>query len=101
MESYTIGEVADRSGFSASALRYYEGHGLLEPVGRTDAGYRRYDDTSLERLGFIARAKELGCTLEEISDLAESWTDEECAPVQARLHELVTAKIADAQRRSG
>ncbi|MGH9033902.1 MAG: MerR family transcriptional regulator, partial [Acidimicrobiia bacterium] len=100
MESYTIGEAAQRSGFRASALRYYEQHGLLDPAGRTDAGYRLYDDSSLERLQFIARAKELGCTLEEISDLAELWVDDACAPVQARLHELVTTKIADAQRRS-
>jgi hypothetical protein len=31
---YTIGEVAERSGFSASALRYYEGIGLVEPTTR-------------------------------------------------------------------
>ena len=100
MSTYTIGEVAERSGFSASALRYYEQHDLLEPVGRTDAGYRLYDDTSLERLRFIARGKELGCSLEEIADLAALWEAEDCAPVQARLHELVTDKIDGAQRRS-
>ena len=32
MSTYTIGEVAERSGFSASALRYYEGIGLVEPI---------------------------------------------------------------------
>lgn len=37
MSTYTIGQVAERSGFSASALRYYEQHDLLEPVERTDA----------------------------------------------------------------
>lgn len=100
MSTYTIGQAAERSGFSASALRYYETHGLLEPVERTDAGYRLYDDSSLERLRFIARGKELGCTLDEIADLAELWEAEDCAPVQARLHELVTDKIDDAQRRS-
>lgn len=98
--TYTIGEVAERSGFSTSALRYYEHHGLLEPVARTAAGYRLYDDTSLDRLRFIDRAKQLGCTLEEITDLAELWEAEDCGPVQARLHELVTDKITDAQRRS-
>jgi MerR family copper efflux transcriptional regulator len=92
--------VAERSGFSASALRYYETHGLLDPVGRTHAGYRLYDDSSLERLRFVARGKELGCSLEEIADLAELWEAADCAPVQARLHELVTEKINDTQRRS-
>lgn len=100
MDTYTIGQVAERTGFPASTLRFYEQHGLLEPAGRTDAGYRVYDDRSLERLGFIDRAKQLGCTLEEIADLAGLWEADDCGPVQARLHELVTAKIADAQHRS-
>jgi DNA-binding transcriptional MerR regulator len=100
MSRYTIGQVAERTGFSSSTLRFYEQHGLLEPAGRTEAGYRLYDDTSLARLTFINRAKQLGCTLEEIADLAELWEAHDCGPVQARLHELVTAKIADAQRRS-
>ena len=100
MGTYTIGQVAERTGFSTSALRFYERHGVLEPTGRSDAGYRLYDDASLARLGFIDRAKQLGCTLGEIADLAELWEADECGPVQARLHGLVTARIADAQRRS-
>jgi len=100
MTMYTIGQIADRSGFSASALRYYDQHGLIEPVDRSESGYRLYDETSLARLEFIDRAKQLGCTLEEITDLAALWEAHDCGPVQARLHELVTDKIADAQRRS-
>lgn len=100
MGTYTIGQVAERTGFPASTLRFYEDHGLLEPIGRTDAGYRIYDDTSIARLGFIDRAKQLGCTLDEITDLAALWEADDCGPVQARFHQLVTAKIADAQRRS-
>jgi DNA-binding transcriptional MerR regulator len=101
VSSYTIGEVADRSGFSASALRYYEGIGLVAPASRTDAGYRIYDDHTLDRLAFIHRAKQLGCTLEEISDLVGLWDGERCGPVQRRLHELVTAKLIDAQHHIG
>ena len=100
MTMYTIGQIADRSGFSASALRYYDDHGLIEPVERSDAGYRLYDDTSLARLEFIDRAKQLGCNLHEIAELAALWEVEDCRPVQARLHELATDKIAAAQRRS-
>ncbi len=98
MSSYTIGEVAERSGFSASALRYYEGIGLLTPSDRTEAGYRLYDDDALARLRFVARAKQLGCSLEEINDLATLWDGAQCEPVQRRFHELVTAKIGDTQR---
>ena len=96
MGSYTIGQVAERSGVPATALRYYEGIGLVPPAGRTDAGYRLYDDTTLARLVFIARAKQLGCTLEEIADLVEVWNGDRCGPVQRRLHDLVTWKLRDA-----
>ena len=98
MSTYTIGEAADRSGFSASALRFYEGIGLVEPTTRTEAGYRIYDDRSLARLSFIARAKRLGCTLEEITDLAAIWDGDRCGPVQRRFHDLVSAKLIEAQR---
>ena len=99
MATYTIGEAAERSGFSASALRYYEGIGLVMPATRTAAGYRLYDDAALSRLTFIARAKELGCSLEEITDLVGIWDGERCGPVQVRFHDLVTAKLAATQRR--
>ncbi len=97
MSTYTIGEVADLSGFTASALRYYEGIGLVAPATRTGAGYRMYDDQTLARLAFIARAKQLGCSLEEVADLVSIWDGEQCGPVQRRFHALVTDKICDAQ----
>lgn len=98
VRTYTIGETAQRSGFSASALRYYEGIGLVPPPTRTGAGYRLYDDDTLARLSFIARAKHLGCSLEEITDLVGIWDGERCGPVQKRFHDLVTTKLADAER---
>ncbi|MDQ3312616.1 MAG: MerR family DNA-binding transcriptional regulator [Actinomycetota bacterium] len=101
MSSYTIGDIARRSGFSASALRYYEAIGLVEPSGRTDAGYRLYDGEALTRLAFIARAKQLGCSLEEVTDLAGIWDGQQCGPVQRRFHALVTAKIRDADAQIG
>jgi DNA-binding transcriptional MerR regulator len=96
--TYTISEAAERSGFSASALRYYERIGLVEPAVRTPAGYRLYDDDTLTRLGFVARAKHLGCSLDEIADLLDIWEDQRCEPVQKRFHDLVTAKLAAAER---
>jgi MerR family copper efflux transcriptional regulator len=92
-----IAEMAQRSGFTPATLRYYEDLGLLAPAGRTEAGYRIYDDTSLQRLRFIARAKQLGCSLDEIADLTAVWDGGQCATVQERLRTTVEAKIADAQ----
>ena len=101
VSTYTIGEIADRSGFTASALRYYEGIGLLAPTSRTDAGYRVDDDDTLARLAFIDRAKQLGCSLEEITVLVGIWDGERCGPVQRRFYELVTTKLAEARGQIG
>ncbi len=99
MSTFTIGQVAERSGFSASALRYYEDVGLVAPTRRTAAGYRLYDDGVLGRLAFVARAKQLGCSLDEITDLVGVWDGEQCGPVQRRFHELVTDKLHTTQTR--
>jgi MerR family copper efflux transcriptional regulator len=96
--SYRIKEIADRTGFSAGTLRYYEEIGLLPQSDRTPAGYRMYDERTVERLGFIARAKQLGCTLDEITDLTLAWDGGQCGPVQDRLRAIVAAKIAGTQR---
>jgi MerR family transcriptional regulator, copper efflux regulator len=95
---YRIKEVADRSGFTAATLRYYEEIGLLPESRRTSAGYRVYDDHTLDRLAFIARAKQLGCSLDEIADLTVAWDGGRCGPVQDRLRDVVTDKLATAQR---
>lgn len=96
---YRIAEVAERTGFSTPTLRYYEDIGLLPPAERTPAGYRLYDDRDIERLTFIARAKQLGCSLEEITDLTDAWDSNECAPIKHRLRAVVAAKLADAEAR--
>ena len=92
-----IKEVADASGFTAATLRYYEQIGLLPEAARTPAGYRIYDQRTLPRLAFIARAKQLGCTLEEITGLTTAWDGGQCGPIQDQLRQLVAGKIAAAQ----
>jgi DNA-binding transcriptional MerR regulator len=94
---YKIKDVAQRSGFSVATLRYYEEIGLLPESARTPAGYRLYDDHTLDRLAFIARAKQLGCSLDEIADLTTAWDGGRCGPVQDRLRTLVADKLASAQ----
>lgn len=98
MAQYTVSEVAARTGFSPSTLRYYDRCGLAPPTARSDAGYRLYDERSVEWLGFVARAKRLGLGLDDIADLLALWDADECAPVQARLGELVAARRAEIER---
>ena len=83
---------------NSSLLRYYEDIGLLPPASRTQAGYRLYGDDTLERLAFIARAKQLGCSLDEIAALTVAWNGGECGPVQDHLRALVVDKLADTRR---
>ncbi|HWJ63712.1 MAG TPA: MerR family transcriptional regulator [Acidimicrobiales bacterium] len=92
-----ISELSERTGFSGPTLRYYEQIGLLPAPDRTGAGYRVYGDGDVARLNFIARAKRLGCSLDEIRGLVESWDHDRCAPVQHQLRFLVGSKLNDAQ----
>ena len=64
-----IGEAARRSGVTTKAIRYYEGIGLLAEPPREPSGYRSYGEGDVSRLRFIASAKQLGLTLEEIGDI--------------------------------
>jgi MerR family redox-sensitive transcriptional activator SoxR len=61
----TVSEVAHRSGFAPSALRYYEAQGLIE-ASRTAGGQRRYARSVLRRLAFIRAASNVGLALEEV-----------------------------------
>jgi MerR family redox-sensitive transcriptional activator SoxR len=62
----TVGEVAHRSGFAPSALRFYEREGLLT-AQRTSGNQRRYERNVLRRLAFIRAARNVGLSLEEVA----------------------------------
>ena len=49
-------------------------------------------------MAFIARAKQLGCSLDEINDLNAAWDGGQCAPLQDRLQAVVAAKLLAARR---
>jgi MerR family transcriptional regulator, redox-sensitive transcriptional activator SoxR len=62
----TVSEVARRSGFAPSALRFYESEGLLRAT-RSAGNQRRYERSTLRRLAFIRAARNVGLSLEEIA----------------------------------
>jgi MerR family redox-sensitive transcriptional activator SoxR len=100
-ELLTIGEIAERSGVAASALRFYEERGLIQ-AERAPSGHRRYPRSVLRRVAFVVFAQRVGLTLEEIrtelerlpegrapnrrdwSRLSSSWS----ARIDARIAEL-------------
>jgi MerR family transcriptional regulator, thiopeptide resistance regulator len=61
-----IGEVARATGLTVRTLHYYDEIGLLVPSERSDAGYRLYSVTDLERLYRILRLRKIGMTLDDI-----------------------------------
>ncbi|WP_446664745.1 redox-sensitive transcriptional activator SoxR [Flexivirga sp. B27] len=69
-----VGAVAERSGFAASALRYYEAQGLIHAT-RNSGGQRRFERSVLRRLAFIRAASNVGLTLEEIRDELDRLPD--------------------------
>jgi MerR family copper efflux transcriptional regulator len=64
-----IRDVAAAAGMRPEAVRYYERLKMLEPDGRTAAGYRVYSPEAIERIRFIKRAQRLGLTLDEIREV--------------------------------
>jgi MerR family redox-sensitive transcriptional activator SoxR len=105
-ELMTIGDVARRSGVAASALRFYEGRGLIASE-RIGSGHRHYRRAVLRRIAFIVYAQRVGLTLEEIgveleklpahraptrrdwSRLSRKWT----ARIEERIAELERLKL--------
>ena len=53
MQTYTVSQAAERTGWSARMLRYLESTGLVVPE-RSAAGYRRYGEQELELLRGLA-----------------------------------------------
>ena len=94
--SYKISEAASQTGFSESALRFYEQEGLVVPE-RLESGYRTYDDNAIESLRFVARGKQLGLSLDEITELLTLLDEERCDPVQTRMREMVDTRIQESQ----
>jgi MerR family copper efflux transcriptional regulator len=61
-----IGELSERTGISASRIRFYEKHDVLPKPSRNGNGYRAYSDTAVKILELIDAAQRLGFSLNEI-----------------------------------
>jgi MerR family transcriptional regulator, redox-sensitive transcriptional activator SoxR len=85
-----IGEVAERSGMTASRIRYYETRELLDPPER-ESGKRRYSPRVLRRLAIIDAAQRVGFSLVEIRDLLGSRH----GPAHERLRRLALRKLPE------
>jgi len=88
----SIGEVAERTGASVSAIRFYEREGLLPEAERV-SGQRRFTKETVQRLGIIDVAKQADFTLEEVGVLLASI--DEGAPAHEQLQALAARKLPE------
>ncbi len=64
-----IHELEARTGVTAKTIRYYEQVGVLPPPRRKPNGYREYDGNDVERLKFVAGARQLDFSLDDIAEI--------------------------------
>ena len=98
MESMSIGEVARRAGIRPSALRYYEGVGVL-PAPERENGRRRYDGEVLrevlDRMAVVRVAQQAGFTISEIRTLLNGFSEE--TPPSERWRLLAEEKLPEVE----
>lgn len=102
-DTITIGTLAKRVGVGVQTVRYYERIGILPPPSRTKAGYRRYGEDAVVRLGFVRHASQLGFTLAETKELLalRARQGAPCGVVRARAEEKLVAieqKLSELQQ---
>ena len=88
----TVKEVSRLTGVSVRTLHHYDSIGLLKPTAITEAGYRLYDDTALERLQHILLFKELEFSLQEIKDILDSPDFDRSKALEQQIHLLELRK---------
>lgn len=88
----TVHEVSKISGVSIRALHHYDKIGLLPATEVTDAGYRLYDDTALERLQHILLFRELEFSLKDIRDILDSPDFDRSRVLEQQIHLLQLRK---------
>ncbi len=103
MKQLKIGQVAKLTNLSVETVRYYEQRGLIPSPNRSEAGYRIYSESVLQRLHFIKRCKDLGFSLQEITELLSLQINPETSSALVKQHvedkiTLVKSKISELQK---
>lgn len=103
MTNLTIGQIAKQVNVSNDTIRLYERQGLIEEPSRATNGYRQFPENTIHRLEFILRAKEMGFTLKEISELLSisQSSKKNCRIIKQQIDsklEIVKNKISELKK---
>lgn len=93
-----IGQASDASGVSQRMIRHYEKIALIPAPPRRDSGYRDYSDSDVDRLRFVAHARDLGFPIEEIRALLGLWQDRSRSSADVKA--LATARAEELGRKA-
>lgn len=92
----SIGQLSEQTGVSRQTIRYYERIRLLPRPKRQANGYRWYQESDVERLQFIAGARQLGFTLDDIAVMMELGARPK--PTCESVLQAITQKMAQIDR---
>lgn len=90
----SIREVAERSGCSPSALRYYEAEGLISPLPRRATAQRCYPPQVLDTLAIISALRDVGFGIGEIRRLLSIKQPEDAAGLRLEKAALALEDLA-------
>lgn len=85
----TVGQLSQRTGLSNKAIRELEGRGLIYSTGRSESGYRLFDENALWCVGAIGELRSLGLTIAEIEELHATYLKNSERPTGPRLAEML------------
>jgi DNA-binding transcriptional MerR regulator len=70
-EYLTVGDLADRVGISARAVKHWEDKGIIEPDMRSEGGFRLYSEAYIYLCQLIRDLQLFGYSLEEIKLISD------------------------------
>ena len=92
-----IGEVAQRTGLSIKTIRFDSEEGLIHPIGRSEGGYRLFNEGVFAELTLIRTLKAMEIPLQDVRQILESRRSGVCTC--ASLQETIRSKAGEIEQK--